>query len=111
LHTFSMTHPLPRPAAASGETTTLEALRRVVDEQIGPRDTGAIYQNSEGAFEVLAVVRDPQRARELLKRRCAQWALIVKDVLRPGGEPFAIGTVWTTSDHLVREAGADGGAK
>lgn len=111
MHTLSMTHPLPRPAAASGDQTTLEALRRIVDEQIGPRDMGAIYQNQDGAFEVLAVVRDPERARQLLNRRGVQWALIVKDVLRPGGEPFAIGSVWTTSDYLVREAATVGGAK
>ncbi|MFM9681692.1 hypothetical protein [Streptomyces brasiliscabiei] len=111
LHTLSMTHPLPPPAAASGETTTLETLRRAIDEQVGPRGKGAIYRNTDGAFEVLDLVRDPERARQLLNRRCAQWALIVRDVLRPDGEPFAIGSVWTTSDHLVREAGTDGGAK
>jgi hypothetical protein len=87
----------------------LEALRRVVDDQIGPRLPGAIYQNVDGAFEVLALVRDPERARTLLRRRAAQWALIVKDVLRPDGEPFAIGSVWTTSDYLVREAKQTGG--
>ncbi|TLQ38777.1 hypothetical protein FEF34_40700 [Streptomyces marianii] len=79
-------------------------MRRVVDAQIGPRLEGAIYTNQDGAFEVLAVIRDPKRARELLNRRCAQWALIVQDRLRPGAEPFAVGSVWTTSDHLVREA-------
>ncbi|MFH8939550.1 hypothetical protein [Streptomyces griseosporeus] len=84
--------------------TILEALRRVIDEQIGPRQPGAIYQNQDGAFEVLAVARDPELARALLNRQCAQWALIVRDVLRPDGEPFAVGSVWTTSDWLVREA-------
>ncbi|MFI1568351.1 hypothetical protein ACH4ZX_35935 [Streptomyces sp. NPDC020490] len=79
------------------------ALPRTVDEEIGPRQPGAIYQNASGAFEVIALVRDPEKARELLKRGCAQWALIVKDVLRPGAEPFVIGSVWTTSDYLVRE--------
>jgi hypothetical protein len=105
-----MTHTLFRPLAVASDSTTPEALRRVVDEQIGPRSEGAIYQNQDGAFEVIAVVRDPEHAGELLRRRCAQWALIVKDVLRPGGEPFAIGSVWTTSDYLVREAATDGGA-
>ncbi|MGW0653734.1 hypothetical protein ACWD4T_33970 [Streptomyces umbrinus] len=105
-----MPHQLPPPATASGDPTPLGALDRVVEDQIGPRDQGAIYQNSDGAFEVQAVVRDPERARQLLNRRCAQWALIVKDVLRPGGEPFVIGSAWTTSDHLVREATTVGGA-
>ncbi|MFD8762333.1 hypothetical protein ACFV03_25630 [Streptomyces mirabilis] len=96
--------PHPRTAHTTGDPMILEALRRVVDDQIGPRRAGAIYQNTDGAFEVIAVIRDPERARGLLKRRCAQWALIVRDVLRPDGEPFVIGSVWTTSDHLVREA-------
>ncbi|WP_461009622.1 hypothetical protein [Streptomyces capparidis] len=105
------------PASSSVSTSAMhEGLRRVIDAQIGPRREGAIYQNQDGAFEVLAVVRDPQRARALLNRRCAQWAVIVRDVLRPDGQPFAIGSVWTTSDRLVREAGdaptrARGGAR
>lgn len=82
------------------------ALAGSVDDQIGPRGTGAIYQNADGAFEVLALIRDPERARALLNRDCAQWALIVKDVLRPGAEPFVVGSFWTDSDHLVREADA-----
>jgi hypothetical protein len=111
LLTISMPHQIPAPAPA-GDPAALEALRRIVDEQIGPRARGTIYQNSDGAFEVLSVIRDPQRARELLKRRCAQWVVIVRDVLRPDGEPFPVGSVWTDSDHLVvREAGTDGGAK
>ncbi|MFE2838481.1 hypothetical protein ACFXI6_47225 [Streptomyces mirabilis] len=96
--------PHPRTAHTTGDPVILEGLRRVVDDQIGPRRAGAIYQNTDGAFEVIAVIRDPERARGLLKRRCAQWALIVRDVLRADGEPFAIGSVWTTLDHLVCEA-------
>ncbi|MFJ5779914.1 hypothetical protein [Streptomyces sp. NPDC093094] len=89
-----------------------EALRRVVAQQIGPRGVGAIYRNADGAFEVLRLVLDPELARALLRRRCVQWALVIRDVLRPDGESFVIGSVWTTSDHLVREAdalGATGG--
>ncbi|MCX4598339.1 hypothetical protein OG819_55370 [Streptomyces sp. NBC_01549] len=109
--TISMPHQPTAPAPA-GDLKNLEGLRRVVEDQIGPRAKGTIYQNIDGAFEVLAVIRDPQQARELLKRRCAQWAVIVRDVLRADGEPFPVGSVWTDSDHLVlREAGADGGAK
>ncbi|WP_236655462.1 hypothetical protein [Streptacidiphilus carbonis] len=78
-----------------------ELLRRVIDTQIGPRIEGTIYENTDGAFLVLEVVRDPQRARELLGRRSAQWALVVRDVLRHDGEPFAVGSVWTSADHLV----------
>ncbi|MGK5628431.1 hypothetical protein [Streptomyces sp. URMC 123] len=98
----------PAAAAAEPDPVALEGLRRVVDEQIGPRQPGAIYRNVDGAFEVLELVRDPERARALLGRRSAQWALIVKDVLRPGAESFAIGSAWTTSDHLVPDGRVTG---
>lgn len=101
--TVSIAQPIPAPAAEP-DPVILEALRRVVDDQIGPRRPGALYQNIDGAFEVLSVVRDPKLARGLLNRRSAQWAVIVKDVLRADGEPFAVGSVWTTSDRLVRAA-------
>ncbi|WP_309097533.1 hypothetical protein [Streptomyces sp.] len=74
--------------------------------QIGPRQPGAIYTNSDGAFEVLALVTDPAEAARLLKRRAARFAVIVKDVLRADGQPFAVGSVWTDSDRLVRAGGA-----
>ncbi|GHE56477.1 hypothetical protein GCM10018785_27230 [Streptomyces longispororuber] len=96
-------HP-QQPHTAVPDPVVDEALRRVVEEQIGPRAPGAIYQNVDGAFEVLSVVREPEQARVLLRRRSARWAVIVRDVLRPGAEPFAVGSVWTTSDRLVREA-------
>lgn len=73
-----------------------------VDDEIGPRTAGALYQNSTGAYEVLAVIRDSERASGLLKRS-APWAVIIRNVLRPDTEPYAVGDVWTTSDYLVRE--------
>jgi hypothetical protein len=78
-------------------------LPRTVSDEIGPRRPGAIYQNTEGRFEVLTVVRDPREAAQLLRRTSARWAVIVKDTLRPDGQPFAVGTVWTTSEYLIRE--------
>ncbi|MER5509331.1 hypothetical protein ABT052_28940 [Streptomyces sp. NPDC002766] len=96
--------PHPQQHAAAADPTMTEALRRVVDMQIGPRGAGAIYRNTDGVFEVIAVTRDPAKARGLLKLRSAQWALIVKDVTRAGGEPFVIGSAWTNSDYLIREA-------
>ncbi|MFI6881157.1 hypothetical protein ACIBL6_47705 [Streptomyces sp. NPDC050400] len=104
--TVSMTHAIPRPAAVDSvdERSILQGLERVIDTQIGPRGVGAIYENVDGAFEVIAVVRDHDLAKGLLKRRCAQWALIVKDVLRVDAEPFPVGSVWTTNDVLVRDA-------
>ncbi|MEV6028391.1 hypothetical protein [Streptomyces sp. NPDC052036] len=98
-------HP-QRSAVPDIDPMMSEALRRVIDDQIGPRQPGAIHQNADGAFEVIALVRDPKGTRELLKRHGAQWALIVKDVLRPRAELVAIGSVWTTSDYLVREGKA-----
>ncbi|PRH79664.1 hypothetical protein C6N75_08455 [Streptomyces solincola] len=71
-----------------------------VDAEIGPRTVGALYQNQDGAFAVLSLTRDPAEARALLGRT-ARWALVVRDVLRPDGQPFAVGSAWTTSDHLV----------
>lgn len=75
-------------------------------QAIGPRSEGAIYENVDGAFRVLELVTDPGKARELLHRRSAQFAVIVRDMRREDGQPFAVGSVWTTSDRLLK-AGAD----
>lgn len=74
-----------------------------VDREVGPRLPGAIYQNIDGRFEVLALVTDPGEAAQLLRRDSARWALIIKDTLRPDGQPFVTGSVWTQSDYLLRE--------
>ncbi|MEU3343037.1 hypothetical protein [Streptomyces sp. NPDC006668] len=82
--------------------TATITLPRTADE-IGPRRPGAIYQNISGRFEVLALVTDPGEAAQLLRRGGARWAVIVRDTLRPDGQPFAIGSAWTDSDYLLRE--------
>jgi hypothetical protein len=74
------------------------------DQEIGPRRPGAIYQNVDGRFEVLALITNPAEATQLLRRSSARWAVIVRDTLRPDGQPFAVGSVWTTSDYLIRPA-------
>lgn len=79
-----------------------EALRRVVAEQIGPRKPGVVYDNTDGAFRVLDVITNPSEARRILRRRSAQFAVIVIDTLRPGAEPFAVGSVWTGSDRVLK---------
>ena len=85
--------------------TVIPALvANAVDREVGPRRPGAIYQNVDGRFEVLVLVTDPREAAQLLRRDSARWAVIVRDILRPDGEPFAVGSVWTVSDYLVREA-------
>lgn len=73
-------------------------------DEIGPRRPGAIYQNADGRFEVLVLVTNRADAAQLLRRTAAQWAVIVRDTLRPDGQPFAVGTVWTDSDYLIRPA-------
>ncbi|WP_371674746.1 hypothetical protein OG985_48720 (plasmid) [Streptomyces sp. NBC_00289] len=78
--------------------------QRAIADEIGPRRPGAIYQNTDGRFEVLALITDPREAAQLLRRDCAQWALIVRDTLRPDGQPFGVGTVWMCSDYLIRPA-------
>ncbi|MYR27800.1 MULTISPECIES: hypothetical protein [unclassified Streptomyces] len=75
-------------------------------EQIGPRTPGTIYRNSDGVFEVLDLIVAPDVASELLLRRSAQWAVIVRDLVRPGAQPFAVGSVWTSADQLVRQGPA-----
>lgn len=74
------------------------------DQEIGPRRRGAIYQNADGRFEVLVLVTDPAEAAALLRRDSARWAVIIRDTLRPDGQPFAVGSVWTDSDYLIRPA-------
>ncbi|MET9760022.1 hypothetical protein ABZ016_13350 [Streptomyces sp. NPDC006372] len=74
------------------------------DQEIGPRRPGAVYQNVDGRFEVLALITNPREAAKLLGRGGARWAVIVRDTLRPDGQPFAVGSVWTDSDYLIRPA-------
>ncbi|MFD9007137.1 hypothetical protein ACFV0T_40490 [Streptomyces sp. NPDC059582] len=74
---------------------------------IGPRTEGAIYENVDGAFKVLELVTDPARARELLHRQSARFAVVVRDTRREDGQPFAVGSVWTTSDRLLKAGGND----
>ncbi|WP_251075877.1 hypothetical protein [Streptomyces sp. ISL-12] len=75
----------------------------VADEtEIGPRYPGAIYQNVTGRYEVLALITDPAEAARLLRRDSARWAVIVRDTLRPDGQPHAVGMVWTNEDYLLR---------
>ncbi|MFF7631441.1 hypothetical protein [Streptomyces cyaneofuscatus] len=79
-----------------------EALRQVIARDIGPRQPGVIYQNTDGAFRVLDVTTDASEARRILKRRAAQFAITIIDVLRPDAEPFAVGSVWTGSDRVLK---------
>lgn len=46
------------------------------EQEIGPRRPGAIYQNTDGRFEVLALITNPREAAQLLRRGSARWAEI-----------------------------------
>lgn len=95
--------PHPQSTADSVSVPFLdEALARSVERQIGPRRVGAIYENVDGLYEVLAVITRPAKARQMLNRRNARFAIVVRDIRRPNGQPFIIGSAWTSSDWLRR---------
>lgn len=93
-------------SASPSDLDMNEALRRVVAGQIGPRVPGVVYDNVDGVFEVLDVVTDRSEARRILRRKAAQFAVIIRDVLRADGQPFAVGTVWTASDRVLKAVAA-----
>ncbi|MEU9014272.1 hypothetical protein AB0D12_31785 [Streptomyces sp. NPDC048479] len=77
-----------------------EALRQVVAGQVGPRRPGVVYDNTDGIFEVLAVTTDVAEARRVLKRRAAQFAITVHELVSDTVD--TIGTVWTGSDRVLK---------
>ncbi|MET8585767.1 hypothetical protein ABZX39_33590 [Streptomyces collinus] len=81
-------------------TQVNEALRRVVADQIGPRRPGVVYDNASGIFAVRRVITDLSEARRVLKRRAAQFAVLVKD-LHDGTEHYT-GATWTGSDRVLK---------
>ncbi|WP_331746837.1 hypothetical protein [Streptomyces sp. NBC_00842] len=89
----------PSPSTTS-DLDINEALCRVVAGQIGPRKPGVVYDNADGIYEVLQVVTDRTQARRILKRRAAQFAIVVHD--RSANTVGAIGTAWTGSDRVVK---------
>lgn len=76
-----------------------EALSRAVSAQIGPRRPGVVYDNVDGIYAVLAV-HDAADARRILKRRAAQFAITVHDLVTDSVS--TIGTVWTGSDRVLK---------
>lgn len=76
-----------------------EALRRVVADQIGPRRPGVIYRNTDGLFLVVDVDTNPEKARQMLKRRSARFAVVVIDLYTD--RMHIVGSAWTCSDHVV----------
>jgi hypothetical protein len=108
-----VTEPLPAVAVAAlhrleqafapsptPDSTQAEALRRVVAEQIGPRQPGVVYYDGDRLVQVRAVVTDPSEARRILRRRSAQYAIEIID-LHTGDSRFT-GAVWTGSDRVLK---------
>ncbi|MEU3656436.1 hypothetical protein AB0E67_27240 [Streptomyces sp. NPDC032161] len=79
-----------------------EALRRVVVDQIGPRKPGVVYSTADGIYEVLGVTTDRDEARRILKRRAAQFAIVVHD--QTANTVGAICTAWTSSGRVLKAA-------
>jgi hypothetical protein len=77
-----------------------EALRRVTAQQIGPRRPGTVYYDGGRVVEVRAVITDSAEARRVLRRRAAQFAVLVRD-LHTGTEHYT-GAVWTGSDRVLK---------
>ncbi|MEU8469565.1 hypothetical protein AB0F30_16855 [Streptomyces sp. NPDC029006] len=90
----------PPTSTTPDSTQADEALRRVTTAQIGPRRPGIVYDNASGIFRVLAVVTNPSEARRILKRRAAQYAVLVRD-LHTGTDHYT-GAVWTGSDRVLK---------
>jgi hypothetical protein len=97
-------HPGDFVHQAAPSNTTIhdpdEALRRVVAEQIGPREPGTVYDNAAGMFQVQDVVTNTSEARRILRRRSAQFAIHVLD-LHTGTDHYT-GAVWTGSDRVLK---------
>ncbi|MYW46384.1 hypothetical protein GT346_24455 [Streptomyces sp. SID161] len=74
-------------------------MRRVAAQQIGPRRPGIIYRNVDGLFLVVDVFTEPDKARRLLNRRSAQFAVVVINLI--DDRMHILGSVWTSSDHVV----------
>jgi hypothetical protein len=80
------------------------ALAQVVAHQIGPRRPGVVYSDGVTELEVLDVVEDATEARRILRRRGAQFAVIVRDIYT--GAERATCTTWTGSDRVLKAVAA-----
>ncbi|MGV2914701.1 hypothetical protein [Streptomyces alfalfae] len=81
-----------------------EALVQSVAADIGPRRPGVVYYDGPRLVQVLAVIRDRTEARRVLRRKAAQFAVIIRD-LHTGAE-HATCTVWTGSDRVEKAVAA-----
>ncbi|MFM9373245.1 hypothetical protein [Streptomyces sp. Da 82-17] len=77
-----------------------EALRRSVLHDIGPRAEGVAYYDEDRLVQVRRVITDRTEARRILKRRAAQFAILVRD-LHTGAE-YATGATWIGTDRVLK---------
>lgn len=88
------------PMTAAADTQPDEALARSVAVDIGPRRPGVTYVTGNGALTVLDVITDRSEARRILRRKAAQFAILVRDPHT--GSEYATCTVWTGSDRVLK---------
>lgn len=89
----------PHPTDIIDSLQANEALRRVVAGQIGPRRPGVVYDNTDGIFLVIDVQTDSARARQMLNRRAAQFAIVAINLVTD--HMVILGSVWTSSDRVI----------
>ncbi|MEW2393040.1 hypothetical protein AB0933_32235 [Streptomyces venezuelae] len=77
-----------------------EALDRSVAADIGPRTEGVVYYDGPRLVQVRRVITDRDQARRILKRRAAQFAVIVHD--QHANTEYATCAVWTGTDRVLK---------
>jgi hypothetical protein len=72
--------------------------------QIGPRKPGVVYTDGVTNLRVVDVITSPSEARRILRRRAAQFAVIVRDLHPRPGQPveYATCATWTGTDRVLK---------
>jgi hypothetical protein len=89
----------PGPLAPDSVQTE-QFLARSVAMDIGPRTEGALYYDGPRLVQVRQVITDRSEARRILKRKAAQFAVLLRDQI--SGDEYATCTVWTGSDRVLK---------
>lgn len=95
----SSTSTLP-PILTDRRSQSDEALACSVAADIGPRTPGVVYYDGPRLVQVRTVITDRAEARRILRRRAAQFAILVRD--QHDGTEYATCTVWTGSDRVLK---------
>jgi hypothetical protein len=88
------------PSTSPDTKQAEEALRRVIQDQIGPREPGVVYYDGDRLVQVRRVIRIASEARRILKRRAAQFAIEIIDL--HSGTTRYTGAIWTGSDRVLK---------